>query len=318
MNPADLFLQVESYIGFRHAIGYTIHSEERLLKDFVLFLDSRKIQGVIRSQMAIDWACTPAPGRGPAGQVSRLKVVRGFLSYLRATWPETEVPGPGILAPIRRPVPYLYSASEIDTLLNEASRLGPKDSLRPYTYCTLIGLLASSGLRVGEALRLKIEDVRLDAAPPHLRIVESKFRKSRLVPLHATTAEKMTAYSGTRRLLRYDALSDFFFVSEEGGRLSYQACWRTFIGLIRRAGIYKRSSSGRPGIHGLRHSFAVARMVEWHRAGLPVRDLLPNLSVYLGHVQPAHTYWYLTATPELLSTAADAFLQYAEKGGCHA
>src|ERR1035438_538612 len=120
MNPADLFLQVESYIGFRHAIGYTIHSEERLLKDFVLFLDSRKIQGVIRSQMAIDWACTPAPG---------------------------------ILPPIRRPVPYLYSAGEIDTLLNEASRLGPKDSLRPYTYCTLIGLLASSGLRVGEALR---------------------------------------------------------------------------------------------------------------------------------------------------------------------
>jgi integrase/recombinase XerD len=317
MNLADLFLEVESYVGFRRAIGYTIRSEERLLKDFGLFLHSRKIHGVIRSQMAIDWACTPAPGRGPAGQASRLKVVRGFLSYLRATWPEIEVPGPGVLAPIRRPMPYLYSVSEIDTLLSEAARLGPKGSLRPYTFCSLIGLLASSGLRVGEALRLRIQDVRLDATPPYLHIIEGKFRKSRLVPLHTTTAEKMSAYIRTRKLLRYDALSDFFFVSEEGGRLSYQACRRTFAGLVRRAGIYKRSSSGRPGIHGLRHSFAVARMMEWHRTGMPVRDLLPNLSVYLGHVQPAHTYWYLTATPELLSTAADAFLQYAEKGGCH-
>jgi integrase len=217
MKAADLFRQVESYLGFRRAIGYTIHSEEKLLKDFVRFLDAQNLHGVIRSQMAVDWACTPAPGRGPAGQGSRLKVVRGFLSYLRATWPEIEVPGPGVLAPIRRPMPHIYSAGEIDRLLNEASRLRPKDSLRPYTYGTLIGLLASSGLRVGEALRLKVEDVRLDVAPPYLRIVEGKFRKSRLVPLHGTTAEKMTAYIDTRKLLHYDALSDFFFVSEQGG-----------------------------------------------------------------------------------------------------
>ena len=138
------------------AIGYTVHSEEKLLKDFVAFLVSGNVHGPIRAQTAVDWACTPSPGRGPAGQASRLKVVRGFLSHLRATLPETEVPGPGILAPIRRPTPYLYSASEIEALMNEASRLGPKDSLRPHTYRTLIGLLASSGLRVGEALRLKI------------------------------------------------------------------------------------------------------------------------------------------------------------------
>jgi integrase/recombinase XerD len=315
VNINDLLLQVECYVGLRKAIGYSVHSEEKLLKDFVASLFSGTVCGPIRAQTAVDWACTPSPGRGLAGQSSRLKVVRGFLSHLRATLPETEVPGPGILAPIRRPMPYLYSAREIEALLDEASRLGPKDSLRPHTYRTLIGLLASSGLRVGEALRLKVVDVRLDAVPPHLHVIEGKFRKSRFVPLHSTTVEKMNAYSDKRKVLLYGGLSDAFFVSERGDHLTYDACWETFAGLIHRTGIRKQSSGGRPGIHALRHSFTVGRMVEWHRAGMSVKDLLPNLSVYLGHVQPAHTYWYLTATPELLSTAADSFLRYAGQGG---
>jgi integrase/recombinase XerD len=315
VNINDLLLQVECYVGFRQAIGYTVRSEEKLLKDFIAFLVAGNFECPIRAQAAVDWACTSSSRRGPAGQASRLKVVRGFLSYLRATLPETEVPGPGILAPIRRPKPYLYSASEIVGLLSEASRLGPRNSLRPHTYGTLIGLLASSGLRVGEALRLKVADVRLDAVQPLLHIVEGKFRKSRFVPLHQTTAEKMAAYANTRKLLHYDGSSDVFFVSERGDHLTYDACWETFAGLLRRTGIRKQSSGGRPGLHALRHSFTVGRMVEWHRAGMPVKDLLPNLSVYLGHVQPAHTYWYLTATPELLSTAADSFLQYAGNGG---
>jgi integrase/recombinase XerD len=125
----------------------------------------------------------------------------------------------------------------------------------------------------------------------------------------------MAAYVSQRENLGYDGLSDAFFVAEQGGHLTYRACWETFAGLIRRTGICKQASGGRPGIHALRHSFTVGRMVEWHRAGLPVKELLPRLSVYLGHVQPAHTYWYLTATPELLSLAADIFQQFAGQGG---
>ena len=241
--------------------------------------------------------------------------MRGFLSHLRAAVPETEVPGPGVLTPIQRPTPYLYSPDEIDVLLKAASQLGPKQSLRPHIYVTLIGLLASSGLRVGEALRLKIEQVRLDANPPHLQILQTKFRKSRIVPLHPTTAEKMFLYAGERKRLRYDALSDAFFVSEQGGHLSYRACRETFVGLVRHVGIQKHPSGGPPGMHALRHRFAVSRMVEWYRAGMSVKALLPNLAVYLGHVQPAHTYWYLTATPELLGAAAESFQQYAGQGG---
>ncbi|MBV9224351.1 MAG: tyrosine-type recombinase/integrase [Acidobacteriaceae bacterium] len=317
MNLPDLLLQVECYVGLRRAVGYTVRYEEKLLKEFVQFLASQDSSSPIRAQMAVDWACAPVPGRGLAGQASRLRVVRGFLSHLRAALPETEVPGPGVLAPLRRPSPYLYSQGEMEALMQEALRLRPEDSLRPHVYCTLIGLLASSGLRVGEALRLNMEDVRLDAATPHLHISEGKFRKSRLVPLHATTAEQLVGYAKERKRLGCDALSDAFFVSEKGGPLTYDACCDTFGGLLRRTGIRKDAGSGRPGMHGLRHSFAVGRMVAWYRAGMTVKDLLPHLSVYLGHVQPAHTYWYLTATPELLGAAADRFLQYAGMGGRH-
>jgi len=153
MTTPDLLLHVEAYVGLRKALGYAVRSDEKLLKEFVTFLEFRQIHGPIRAQLAIDWACLPAPGRGPSGQASRLKIVRGFLSHLRATWPETEVPGPGSLAPIRRPSPYLYTTREIAALLQAAAELGPRNSLRPYTYVTVIGLLASTGVRIGEALR---------------------------------------------------------------------------------------------------------------------------------------------------------------------
>jgi integrase/recombinase XerD len=314
MNSDELRLRVECYVAIRRALGHLVRSDEKLLKDFVQFVECHAAAGPIRAQAAIDWACAPAPGRGPAGQASRLKLVRRFLCHLQAFEFETEVPGPGVLPPLRRPRPHLYSAEEIATLMEQASRLGPKDSLRPHTYVALIGLLASCGLRVGEALRLKVQDVRFGDGHPHLQVIQTKFRKSRLVPLHASSAEHLAQYAAHRKRLGYDALSDAFFVSEQGAHLSYRACRDTFSGLIHRAGICQRPGTGRPGIHSLRHGFAVNRMIEWHRAGLNVRQWVPHLSVYLGHVEPAHTYWYLTATPELLSTAAEAFCQYAQGG----
>jgi len=173
----------------------------------------------------------------------------------------------------------------------------------------------STGLRIGEALQLKVNAVRLESTPPHLHVVEGKFRKSRFVPLHPTTAAKLKAYAHERERQHYDALSDSFFVSESGEPLAYHTCRATFATLLTRAGIRPLARRGRPGLHGLRHTFTVARMVEWQRAGLPLKDLFPTLSVYLVHVRPVHTYWYMTVTPELLTTAADAFQQYAGQGG---
>jgi integrase/recombinase XerD len=314
VSTGDLLLRVECYLAVRKALGHACRSEEKLLKNFVQFLERNGVSGPIRAQTAIEWVCAPAHGPAPSGQTNRLRVVRGFLSHLQAFEFETEVPGPGVLPPLRRPLPYLYSADEIARLMQEALRLGPHGSLRPHTYVALIGLLASCGLRVGEALRLKVQEVRLSGSHPHLQVVQTKFRKSRLVPLHPSCAEKIAQYAAQRKRLGYDALSEAFFVSERGAHLSYQTCHQTFSGLAQRAGICKRPGTGRPGLHSLRHVFAVNRMIEWHRAGMNVRELVPHLSVYLGHIQPAHTYWYLTATPELLSAAAEVFCQYAQGG----
>jgi integrase len=138
-----------------------VRSEEKLLKDFVRFIGAQAITGPIRAQMALDWACTFSPGRGAAGQLNRLKVVRGFLSYLQAAIPETEVPALGLLGNIRRPKPYLYSRQQLERLIEAASLLKPNGSLRSHTYATMIGLIASTGLRVGEAIRLTLSDVHL-------------------------------------------------------------------------------------------------------------------------------------------------------------
>jgi integrase/recombinase XerD len=206
---------------------------------------------------------------------------------------------------VRRPKPYLYSPLEIQRLIEAAALLGPKGSLRPHTYGTMIGLIVSTGLQVGEAIRLTVRDVLLEAKPAYLEVLRTKFRKSRLVPMHSTTADRLRASANERKRLHYDGLSDAFFVSEKGAHLHYDAVWDTFVMLTRRAGVQNDALSRRPSIHGLRHTFAVGRMLDWYRSGMNVRDLIPTLSVYMGHVEPAHTYWYLTATPELLDIAVD-------------
>jgi integrase len=315
MNIENLVLRVEAYVGLRRALGHVVRSEEKLLKDFLHFVKAQGVSGPIQAQTAIDWACFPSPTRGPAGQLTRLKIVRGFLSYLRASVPETEVPDSRMLSPVRRPKPYIYSPQEIERLLEAASRLRPKDSLRPHTYSTLIGLIASTGLRAGEAIRLTVRDVHFHADPVYLEVLQTKFHKSRLVPLHPTTTDQLRLYAAERKRLGYDGLTDAFFVSERGAFLHYGTVRKTFRLLTREAGILNDRSRGRPCIQALRHTFAVGRLLDWYRAGLQVRDLLPTLSVYLGHVQPAHTYWYLTATPELLAAAGERFQHFVDQGG---
>jgi integrase/recombinase XerD len=315
MNIDDLLLQVESYIRLRRALGHVIASEEKELKNFIYFFREQGGSGPIRAQIAVDWACIPSPKRGPGGQLRRLKIVRGFLSHLRAAIPETEVPSSGLLLRPPRPTPYIYSQQEIERLIGAASLLEPQGSLRPHTFATIIGLIASTGLRAGEALRLTVQSVHLDIEPAYLEILQTKFRKSRLVPLHSTTAEKLRLYALERNRLGYDGRTDAFFVSEQGSFLSYSSLLRAFSQLKQVARISDDNQRGHPCIQALRHTFAVGRLLEWYRSGLNVRDLLPHLSIYMGHVKPAHTYWYLTATPELLAVAGECFQKFVGQGG---
>ena len=190
----------------------------------------------------------------------------------------------------------------------QASR--PRGSLRPHTLSTLLGLLASTGLRVGEAIRLQIDHVQLEREPPQLHILETKFHKSRIVPLHPSTAEQLRHYREQRARLHYDALSDAFFVSEQGQPLRYLALHNWFARLCQRLALEPTERGRSPCLMSFRHTFAVTRVQQWYEQGRDVQALLPHLSVYLGHVRPQESYWYLTAVPELLSAAAQRFQIY--------
>jgi len=313
MTGGEVRTHLERYLDLRRALGFIqVEAQALRLGEFVAFIEARDVSAFGMAQAALEWACSSDRPRGPAGQAQRLSWVRQFLTHLHAIDPQIQVPEAGLLPRALRAKPHVYSDAEISLLITGARSLGPRDSLRPHTYATLIGLLASSGLRPNEALRLRISDVKLDVDPPLLYVMLTKFRKSRLVPLHPSTAQALRSYAHQRRR-RGGQRCDRFFISRRGEPVTYEAAKQTFRCLARRLGI--RGPVGRgASLHGLRHAFAVRRVTTWYRAGVDVRARLPELSVYLGHVRPENTYCYLTATPELLGAAALRFESYAAKG----
>jgi integrase len=182
MNTGFLDTQLMGYLSLREALGFQMHAEKRLLPEFVAYVKAQPNSTPIRAQMALAWACQESTYRGPSGAARRLSMARGFLSYLQASIPDTEVLMPGLLPTPRRPKPFLFTPTQITALLEAAQASRPRGSLRPHTLSSVLGLLASTGLRVGEAIRLQIDQVQLDLDPPQLHILETKFHKSRIVP----------------------------------------------------------------------------------------------------------------------------------------
>lgn len=319
MNTDCLDTQLVAYLSLREALGFQIHAEKIILPAFVAYVKSQPDNSPIRTQMVLEWACQESTHRGPNGAARRLSMARGFLRYLQASLPDTEVPVSGLLPAPRRPKPFLFTPTQIAALLEAAQASRPRGSLRPHTLSSLLGLLASTGLRVGEAIRLQINQVKLELDPPQLHILKTKFHKSRIVPLHPSTAERLRHYQEQRAHLHYDGLSDAFFVSERGQHLDHRALRGWFARLCQRVAIEPTDGGRAPCLSSFRHTFAVTRMQRWHEQGLDVQALLPHLSVYLGHVHPQESYWYLTSVPELLGAAAKRFETYAQAGGtCHA
>lgn len=310
MIGTDLQNHLDRYLELRRALGFTMRIEGRLLQDFVTFLQGRALAEPLVAQAAIEWACSRG---GPKWQAGRLSTARCFLVYLHAHLPGIGVPPPGIVPCGVRPTPYIYTETQIEALMREARALQPAGSLRPHTYATLIGLLACCGLRPGEAVRLRNADVEIDSNPPRLVIRETKFRKSRLVPVDATTAEALRSYAAARNKLGHGDLSQTFFVSGAGSPLATSTVGRTFHGIVSRLAITTTAHSHGPNLRCLRHTFAVRRMLDWYDRGLDVNRHLPHLSVYLGHTKPKHTYWYLTATPALLSKAGSRFESFVNQ-----
>jgi len=316
MSMQELRDQLEQYLGARSALGFKDRGRHSLLRDFLKYLIEIRCDGSIPVNVAVNWAATRPKARatGLAGPSRRLSAVRGFLAHLRASDPQVAVPPARLLAAAKGRRPYLYSSDQIANLLHAALAIRRGGALRPHSYETLLGLMASTGIRVGEAIRLKLCDVELDTEPALLQIKESKFGKSRVVPIHPTTAEKLRSYVRLRSRLGYGKRSDAFFVSERGGHLNYGCLVQWFTRTVR--GLGMRATDGRrtPTLHGLRHHFAIERLTLWCRQGVCVQDVAPHLSVYLGHVKPQQSYWYFTATPKLLSTAGESFQRFMNTG----
>jgi integrase len=296
---------VAEYLSIRRAMGYKVERHERLLGQFVNYLH-QVAATTVTTEHALAWATLPPRGKG-TWWPDRLSIVRGFASHLATIDPATEVPPVDLLpSRRRRATPYLYSTQDMAEMLAAAGRL--RSPWRAITYQTLLGLLAVTGMRIGEAIRLDHDDVDLDLGL--LLVRDTKFGKSRELPLHPTTVAAIESY-----IVKTNArkpISPALFVSTTGTRLRYRNVCDTFHQIIAAAGITPRTPSCRPRLHDIRHTFAVNTMLDAYRDHDDVNRVVPLLSTYLGHVDPAATYWYLSAAPELLALAGQRLHEHVE------
>lgn len=293
---------VQDYLALRRGLGFKLKKHQRFLDEFVSFLEQEGASR-ITSRLALLWATQPQHIQ-PAEWAARLGVVRVFARYWSAIDPTTEIPPDGLL-PYRpgRAKPYLYSDEQIHQLLEAAKNMTATHSLQRWTYHCLLGLLAVTGLRISEALNLQPSDI--DWSEGVLTICNTKFGKSRLVPLHASSLEVLSDCTVRRDRAFASQTPTYFFPSRRGGRLDEGQVRRTFYTLSRQIGIRGVSASYGPRLHDFRHRFAVQTLLQWHRNGEDVRRRLPVLSTYLGHAHVTDTYWYVTGTPELMAAVGE-------------
>jgi integrase/recombinase XerD len=300
----------EEYLAMRRALGFSLTTFGFRLDSFITWLEDSG-DTVITSDAAIAWATATRRGStDPAYLARRLDVARIFARHMLVLDPATEVPPLDVLSRrYRRITPHLYPPAEITAILQAAGELSPP--LRAATWQTLLALLAATGMRVSEACRLDRGDADLDAGV--LTIRDSKFGKSRDVPVHPTTAAALRGYSKVRDRL-CPAVTTAFFVSTRGTPIDSHNMPHVFADLAEAAGITTAAGRRRARIHDIRHTFTVTTLLDWHRDGGDIQARLPLLSAYLGHVDPKSSYWYMTASPELLALAA-ARLSHAFEGG---
>jgi integrase len=310
MSTPTMVDRVNEYLTYRRALGYQLRVEGQMLQSFARYADESGHRGPVTTELALSWARLPEHA-ARLYQARRLEVIRTMARYLVPREPGTEIPPRGLLGPAhtRRPA-FLYSEDNIAALLDAARSLVPADGLRPRTYATLLGLMACTGLRINEALTLGADDVNLDAGV--LTIRQTKFHKSRLVPLHTMALGPLRDYVAARDGRHRQSRDTTFFVADAGLRLPYSTVRHTFHRLLRKA-MPEAAPPGRtrPRLHDLRHSFACRRLTAWYRDGTDVDRVIDQLSAYLGHAKVTDTYWYLTGVPELLALAGSRFEQFS-------
>ncbi len=316
---SSLQARVDDYLAERRRLGFQLHSLDTLLADFAKFVADRHYHGPLTVELMVDWVRVGKGGLGtPETWYRRMATLRRFIRYLRQFEPQTEMPDESIFGPEPgRVAPHIYREAEIVELLAAARKLGPRGSLRPATFETLFGLMASTGLRVSEALDLGDADVDLKRGM--LTVRQTKFAKSRQLPLHSSTVEALARYR-RQRIRHVPTTADTpFFIGSRGRRLGQplgdRQVHRVFNALRDRLDWVNRGAHAAPRLHDLRHTFAVRRLMRWYREGTDIDQMMLALSTYLGHTKISHTYWYLSAAPELMALAGGKFERFVDLAG---
>jgi integrase len=309
MTAPPFLKLVREYLLVRRGLGFDLDTPGWQLMDFARYADRIGHRGHITTDLAVHWALS-SRSRDPAQAVRRLSAVRSFARYRAAFDSATEIPPSGLLGRLpRRKPPHIYNAAEIAALLQQAHRLRPRRGLRSQTYVALFSLLASTGLRLSEACRLTARDV--DLASGILTVRESKFRKSRLIPLHPTATHALLRYAAHRDACPAPAGAVAFFRTDGAPALTRSAVEKTFSRLRHRLQWTAQGRARRPRIHDLRHTFAVRRLLHWSEEGTDVDRKILALATYLGHAKVSDTYWYLSAIPELMAVTSQRFECFA-------
>ena len=312
MTKNTMQRRVQEYLDERRRLGYALRDAGARLLAFARFADAAGHKGPITLKLIADWAKGQATRATPITWAGRVEIIRPFAKYCARDEARTAIPNAVMFGPAhRRLTPHIYSDKEIEDLLEAAGKLRPAGSLRPATYQTFFGLIAATGLRRSEALNLLCTD--FDASQNRVTIRETKFRKSRHVHLHPTATAQLVRYSNLRDRFTGRAPEKHFFVTGSGKGLTKTTVRWVFDQLRAELGWVARGAHPAPRIHDLRHTFICKRVKLWQRDGADIDNAMIALSTYVGHAGVSHTYWYLTAVPDLMTVTAKRFERYASK-----
>jgi integrase len=307
----SMLTRAQQYVAYRRNLGFKLAIEGGQILNFARYADSIRHRGPLTVDLALAWARL-ATDATRLYQARRLEIVRGFARYLSVFESQTQIPGNRLLGPAhRRTQPHIYSAASINTLISAAEKLAPTKGLRPRTYATLIGLMAATGLRTSEALHLLREDVNFEDGLITIR--DTKFHKSRLVPVDDTVGRALRTYAAARDAHFCPGQSSAFLLGENRRALSGRTVHWTFRRLCKACGLRPAEGGNEPRLYDLRHTFCTRRLLQWHEQGVDVEQALPALSTYVGHVKVTDTYWYLSAIPELLAVTGAKFERFAHE-----
>lgn len=306
---SDLREAVEQYLRLRRSLGYQLREPAAVLHKFVTFAQGEGAD-YITTDLMLRWADQPSNAQ-LATKSAKLATIRRFALWRTASDPRTEVPAQDLLpAKYRRQRPYIYTEDQIRRLVRSAAQLASRRGMRGLTYSTFFGLLAATGMRLSEALALDRGDVDLDRGDLNVR--KAKFGKSRLVPVHRSTATALRRYAEQRDQILGCLSTPAFFVAEHGTRITNWSTQYNFARISQQIGLRAPATGYRhghgPRLHNLRHRFAVQTLINWYRTGVDVEREIPKLSTYLGHVHVSDTYWYIEAVPELLQLATERLM----------